>query len=336
MMERWTVIDGDGHILERDQDLLPYLEAPFNQRTRGLFPRDNWDRNMGGRLGKEVFDLESRLKDMDLMGVDISVLYPTSGLLIGAIREPDFAVALARAYNSFLADFCNQSPRLKGVAVIPVQRVHEAVKELNRAVTELGLVGVLLPGHGHGKNLGSPEFDPIYAEAERLGVPLGVHPASSFNPVGVEFDTFLCAHAIAFTSDALIQSCGIIMGGVPEKFPRLKIAFLESGCGWIPYWMERLDSHYEKRAEEAPLLKAKPSEYMRHGNIYYSCEPEEQTLSYVLEWVGEDKMLYASDYPHWDMEFPDSVEEIKKKATLTDEAKRKILGENARRLYGLP
>jgi predicted TIM-barrel fold metal-dependent hydrolase len=122
---------------------------------------------------------------------------------------------------------------------------------------------------------------------------------------------------------------------VPEQFPRLRLAYVEAGCGWIPYWMERLDEEYEKRAAEAPLLKGKPSEYMTNGRIFYSCESEEETLHYVLERAGDEIILYASDYPHWDSNYPNTVKSIAERPILSDEQKRKVLGANAKRLYRL-
>jgi predicted TIM-barrel fold metal-dependent hydrolase len=122
-------------------------------------------------------------------------------------------------------------------------------------------------------------------------------------------------------------------GGVPEKFPDLRIAFLECGCGWVPYWMDRMDEEWEKRRSEAPLLKAKPSEYMTRGNWFYAAEPEESTLPYVAERIGEDVILFASDYPHWDGGFPYMVSTVKDRQDLSEQLKQKLLGENAKRLY---
>ena len=112
---------------------------------------------------------------MDRQEIDTAVLYPTGGLLIGRIREPAYAAALCCAYNDFIADYCKVSPRLKAVANLPIYNLKESAKELNRAVTKLGLLGGMLAAQAHSKNLGSPEFYPLYEEAQRLGVPLAIH-----------------------------------------------------------------------------------------------------------------------------------------------------------------
>ncbi len=326
------VIDADGHIRERDEDLRPYLPEPYRSRDRQFYPNDNWDRSFGGKLGRMVFDLEPRLKDMDVEGIDLAVLYPTSGLSIGAVREPEFAAALCTAYNSWLAKFCKQSPRLRGVALVPVNNVPAAVKEVERAAS-IGLIGVMLAAHGHGKNLGEPEFYPLYATCERLNMAVGVH-AAQVNCEGLNrFTSFIGVHAVSHPFEQMVCATGIILGGIPELFPRLRIAYLEAGCGWVPYWMWRLDEEYEKRTPEAPLLKAKPSEYMRSGRIFYSCDPDEEMIGYVMDRLGEAVILYASDYPHWDALYPNSVKVLMANTELTEKRKKKIFDENPRRFY---
>jgi hypothetical protein len=135
--------------------------------------------------------------------------------------------------------------------------------------------------------------------------------------------------------ETFIQFAGLIYGGVPERFPKLRIAFLECGVGWVPYWMERMDEEWEKRGKvEAPLCKKKPSEYVKSGNLFFALEPEEETVPYVIERIGADKILFASDYPHWDGMFPHVVSTIRARKDIPDEAKAQILGQNAKRFYG--
>jgi predicted TIM-barrel fold metal-dependent hydrolase len=133
----------------------------------------------------------------------------------------------------------------------------------------------------------------------------------------------------------MLALSGLIYAGVPETFPNMKIAILEGCCGWIPFLMDRMDEEFEKRGwKEAPLLKRKPSEYMTSGQIYYGLEIEESTLPYVIERVGVGQLVYASDYPHWDTNWPHTVEHFLGREDLTDAQKRTILGENPQRLYG--
>jgi predicted TIM-barrel fold metal-dependent hydrolase len=330
------VIDSDAHARDTDEFLKPYLGEPYRNRRLPYIPRETYDRSLGGTLGRSGAKIEERLADMDMQEINTAVLYPTTGLGIGRIREPDYAAAVCRAYNDFIADYCKASPRLKAVANLPIHNPTEAARELNRAVTKLDLVGGMLAAQAHNKNLGSPEFYPLYEEAQRLNAPLAVH-AFGGDEAGTEiFHQFICLHTTGHPFPILRQLTGMIFGGIPELFPKLKIAFLEAGCGWIPYWMERMDEEWEKRGKaEAPLCKKRPSEYLASGRIYYGCEAEEKMISYVVGEIGSETLMYASDYPHWDMSWPESAVLIWRRKDLSLEARRNILQENARRFYNL-
>lgn len=328
------VIDADGHVRDRDADIRAYMEEPYRRRQGSLLPNDEWDSSMYGKLGMNITDVPTRLRDMDTEGIDISVLFPTGGFGVTRLPEKDYAAAFCRGYNNWIADVCKESPRLKGVGLVPFQDVPAAVAEVNRAITKLGLVGIAIGSFGMKEHLGTPTFWPIYEEIQRLNVPLLVHNSRQ-GPAGeIRFDTFLFRHTIGRPFETLLDCAALMYGGVPEKFPKLRIAFLECGCGWVPYWMDRMDEEWEKRESEAPLLKAKPSEYMTRGNWFYATEPEEGTLPYVMERVGQDLILFASDYPHWDGNFPYMVSTVRGRKDISEEAKQKILCQNAKRLYG--
>jgi uncharacterized protein len=331
-----NTIDADGHIVEKNADLLRYLPEPYSKRTGALLPSDGMDTNMGGLLGGlEGNDIPQRLRDMDTEGIDVSVLFPTSSFGVSSLVERDYAVAYARAYNDFIADVCKQTPRLRAVALVPLQNPAAAVEEANRAVTKLGLSSVAVATQGMKEHLGSQTFWPLYEELQRLNVPFCVHNRRE-GPAGeIRFDSFIFMHTIGRPVETFIQFAGLMYGGVPERFPKLRIAFLECGAGWVPYWMERMDEEWEKRGKvEAPLCKQKPSEYVKHGNWFFAMEPEEETVPYVIERIGDDKILFASDYPHWDGMFPYVTATIRGRKDISDQAKVKILGENAKRFYG--
>lgn len=334
--EAVKVIDSDAHARDLDELIKPYLPEPFRNRAPGFMPREVYDRNLGGTLGHRASKPEDRLSAMDTQEIDTAVLYPTAGLGIGRVREQAYQEALCRAYNDYIADYCKASPRLKAVANLPVGNPEEAAKELNRSVAKLGLAGAMLAAQAHNKNFGNKQFYPLYEEAERLGVPLAIHAFGGDEAGSEIFDQFICIHTTGHPFPVLRQLTGMIFGGIPELFPNLKLAFLEIGCGWLPYWMERMDEEWEKRGQaEAPLCKKRPSEYLSHGQIYYGCEPEEKSIGYVVGEIGSERIMYASDYPHWDMSWPDSAVLIWRREDLSREAKQNILRENARRLYNL-
>jgi predicted TIM-barrel fold metal-dependent hydrolase len=299
-------------------------------------PSLGMDTGMGGRLGGlEDNDIPTRLRDMDQEGIDLSVLFPTTSLSLTKVIEQDYAVAYARAYNDYIAQVCKQNSRLKGIGLLPFQDVGAAVEEVERAITKLGLVGIAVATQGMKEHLGSQSFWPIYEEIQRLNVPFCVHNRRE-GPAGeIRFDSFIFMHTMGRPVETAVQFVGLLYGGVAEKFPRLRIAFLECGVGWVPYWVERMDEEWEKRGNvEAPLCKRKPSEYVINGNWYFATEPEEGMLPYVIERIGEDKIFFASDYPHWDGIFPHVVSTIRGRKDISEQAKRKILGENAQRFYG--
>ena len=329
-------IDADGHIVERDGDVRKYLPERYSKRGRPLLPADGMDTSMGGLVGgMEDNDIPTRLRDMDQEGIEISVLFPTSSFAVNGLIERDYAIAYAAAYNDFISEICRQSPRLKGIALLPFQDPAAAVKEANRAVTKLGLAGIAVASQGMKEHLGSQTFWPIYEELQRLNVPLCVHNRRQ-GPAGeVRFDSFIFMHTIGRPVETFIQFAGLMYGGIAEQFPNLRIAFLECGVGWIPYWMERMDEEWEKRGKiEAPLCKEKPSQYIKHGNWFFAMEAEEETLPYVIERIGDDKILFASDYPHWDGMFPYVVSTIRGRKDVSERAKTNILAENAKRFYG--
>jgi uncharacterized protein len=141
-------------------------------------------------------------------------------------------------------------------------------------------------------------------------------------------------HTFSHAPEQLIACTAVIYSGLLEQFPTLRVAFLEAGAGWVPFWMEHMDGEWSKRKFDAPLLKMLPSEYMRCGRVFVSCEPEEKTLPYVAEWLGADNILFPSDYPHWDGAFPEAVNELIERQDVSDQLKRKIFCENPQRLYG--
>jgi len=240
-----NTIDADGHIVEKDADVRKHLPEPHSKRGRPLLPSDGMDTGLGGLVGGlEDCDVPTRLKDMDKEGIDTSVLFPTSSFAVNGLIERNYAVAYARAYNDFIAEVCRQSPRLKGVALLPFQQPAAAVEEANRAVSKLGLSAIAVATQGMKEHLGSQTFWPIYDELQRLNVPLCVHNRRA-GPAGeIRFDSFMFMHTIGRPVETVIQFAGLIYGGVPEHFSKLRIAFLECGVGWIPYWMERMDEEW--------------------------------------------------------------------------------------------
>ena len=334
-MKPYLVVDADGHVEESSKGLQKYLK-PEN-RGRPLWTSDSWDRNFGGALGKVNEDPHVQLEDMDADGIDVQVVYPTRGISLSAAREVDLAVDLAHAYNDWLANFCSVNPaRLKGVALVALQDVNAAIAEARRAVEQLGFIGVMMPTNVLDQDIGHKQFWPFYEEVERLGVGLGFHGGiRASQRMHGRFGSFIAVHTLAFPLECMVALTGMIYAGVPELFPKLRVAALEASCGWVPFLLDRMDVEFEKRgSREAPLLKAKPSEYMTNGQFYYAFELEESTLPYVAQRVGSDKLLYSSDYPHWDTSWPNTVRTVREREDITEEQKKQFLSDNVQSFYG--
>lgn len=351
------VIDADGHVWEPESVWEKHLDAAFQDRRPRLV-RDNRGTTRYVYEGKLIppgeglgawapegileatthrdgaFDPKLRLVDMDTEGIDVAVLFGSFGLVLNHTRDAALSAALCRAYNDWLADYCSaDSSRLKAVPAIPLVDMPRALAEARRAIGELGMVGInlsttmlSLPAHDEA-------FHPLYALAQELGVPITFH-AGGGGFVEPRLDNYALSHTCAFPFDVMYGMTCVLGGGVMERFPELRVAFLEAGCGFLPYYLERLDEHFHKRTGEMPIPRP-PSEYLAQGRVWVSCEPDESSLEWVVSRVGAERILYASDYPHWDAEFPESVRKIRDREGLGAEAKRAILGDNAAELFGL-
>ena len=333
----YKVIDGDGHVREpmaRIRELL----GPLGQRG-SIFQNDTWDRQLCNTLGQYPESPQDQLRDMDADGIDVMVMYPTAALSLGVIADDTYAAAVANAYNTAVYEFCQADPaRLKFVASLAPQALDKSVEELTRAATELGAVAAMLPTHIPLRpDWGHRWWDPLYAAAERLDIGLGFHHRSVHGEATDQrHHSFITVHTIGHPVEQMISLTSTIMGGVPERFPRLRLAFLEGGIGWVPFWMDRMDEEWEKRGKvEAPDLTRAPSAYIRGGNFYFGVECEEHTIPDGVRWGLEDTLLYSSDYPHWDADWPNTVHEVAERDDISDEVKRKMMHDNAVRFYKL-
>ncbi|HEX2174104.1 MAG TPA: amidohydrolase family protein [Dehalococcoidia bacterium] len=289
---------------------------------------------------------ETHLAAMDVEGVDVAVLYRTLAHTVAYLEtnEPDYAMALCRAFNDWLADYAKAAPdRLKGAAILTIHDPELAAEEARRAVRDLGFVAaVLMPMPINGRNLNAPECDALWAELERLNVPVGFHPTSTGTSREYVSNRFAghpnfrtLNHAASFPLELMMAMGTMIVGGVCHKFPGLRIGFLEGTCGWLPWWLHRLDDQWQKYGGgEAIKLDALPSEYFRR-QCYVSTDVDEELLRVVVDEVGDDNIVVSTDYPHEDGAYPHAIEEFLALPGVSTESKRKILWDNCARLYGL-
>jgi predicted TIM-barrel fold metal-dependent hydrolase len=289
--------------------------------------------------GQSLDDLPGRLKDLDTEGIDIQVAYPNIMATASAFDDAELAAAMCRAYNNYVGEKCKPSNgRVKAIAAVALQNPHEAAKELRRALKQLDCVGTVVPGVVGARNLDDPFFEPFFREANELGAAIGVHWITGcFDSPGQERfkDPYFYIHMVGMPFNLMIGIMTLIGGGVMEKYPRIKFVFLEIGSAWLPYWMWRMDDHYDTSSHKLSNLPKAPSEYVKGESCFVSCEPDEEGLAHTASIIGEDKIIFASDYPHGDCDFPNSVRKLRARTDLSDSLKEHILWKNAARLYNI-
>jgi predicted TIM-barrel fold metal-dependent hydrolase len=345
MPDRPPIIDADGHYMETQAEVAKYLQPPWDKRGTALWPADQpWDSDLFGSLGQPRMrglsaqqQLDVWLDLMERENFERAVLFPTGAGNIAHLQQPEFAVAVARAFNDFVAtEFNRKSNRIHAVGMLPLQCPQEAAVELRRAVSELGIIAFELVSAGLPYPLGDPFYEPVWAEAERLGAAMCVHGSRdhAYEVGAGKLRTFGEVHCYAFFASLMLQFTSIIFGAVPVRFPKVRMAFLEVGATWLPYYLDRMDEHWEKRAQmETPLLRRKPSDMVREASMWFSLEAGESLLPQAIAYLGDQHFLYASDIPHWDNEFPRSLEQLWASPELSLATKERILHQNARDLF---
>ena len=285
-------------------------------------------------------DPSERLELLDAEGLDAVILYTTVGLLWEAeLKDPELCQAYTKAYNRWICEFCSGSPRLVPTAHLSLSDPIAAARELERAVGEGAKGCYVAPFTQDAKPLGHPDHDPVFAAAQDLGVPFAIHP--TFEPQwtkGTRMGAWenvrqLRLLASVSASDGVRHQFTTLFDyGVFDRFPALKVLVLESGGGWIGYWLDRIDAVYGHTfiGTRVPL-EHKPSDYFRE-RVWISCDPDERTIPALVERFG-DRFMWASDFPHAD-HTPAYITDLDVLARAFDEpARRKFLGDNVRALY---
>jgi predicted TIM-barrel fold metal-dependent hydrolase len=373
MTRTYNVVDADGHILEPLNLWLDYIDPAYRDRAPRLVTNANGRQQLqvdaallgnaerglgaigaiGARDGHVIadgfdysqgraggFDPHKRIPDMDMDGIDAAFLYPSIGLFVGGIQDPGLAGATCRAYNRWLADYCKPYPdRLFGVAMLPMQDVDQAIKEMTFARKELGFhAGFLRPNPYNNRLIHDPVYEPFWDAAEELDFAIGFHEGASPGMPQVGVDRFQgrgAQHIISHTMEMMLAALSMIWGGVCERHPKLRVGFLESGGGWIAPWLDRMDRHFDDQGFNDSGLKTRPSEIFKK-QCWISFEPVEGCLHALADYVGPNKIMWATDYPHPDGFFPGAPKMVEKQLEgLSAETKRQVMAGGAMGFYGL-
>jgi len=371
-MTRPLIVDADGHVLEppdlwernlpsglREQAIRMRWnpDTGFDERfvedrlyaNRGVAGLGNAGQSFAGfgqgthyeDLNPAGFDPDERVKVLDAEGIDRCVLYPGLGLALGGINDPKLAAASCRVYNEWIADFAAAAPdRLIGVGALPLQDPEAAVEEVAFIAGHGLRAGFTRPNPSGGRPLHDRAFDPVYAALAEAGLPLAFHPAGLPDVTGaaVAMGGLMAPgthHALILFFDDCLTLSNLVYGGVLERHPTLQVAILECGGGWIGHWMDRLDEFLESYSWTVEPLSLKPSEYFRRQCVV-SFDPGEHTAPLLADFVGEDTLIWASDFPHSDAKYPGVVDELMEHTeAMAAPARAKLLGGNALRLYGI-
>lgn len=349
------VIDTDGHF-DEPEDVWPKLLPPSLREMAPRFVQDNQGRYrqlVGGRMKPYIpfppgakpggmsaggRDPRVRLADMDREGIDVMMMYPTTGLFFYGIPELDVTIALCRAYNDWAHEFCSASPdRLIAPVLVPQMDVGASIAELRRGVQELGQRGaVLRPNPVGGRTLDDPALDPLWSEIEALGVPLVLHEGTTQDVPqagNARYENFMFRHMVSHAFEQQMGLLSLICGGVLERHPGLRVLIVEAGVGWVPYWLDRMDHHVEKWGFASLALPLTPTEYFQR-QCFVSADSDESLLPFVVDSIGDDNVCFSTDYPHPDHAFEGIVAELTSRSDLSDATKKKILCSNAERLLG--
>jgi hypothetical protein len=275
---------------------------------------------------------------LDAIGIDVVCLFPTPMLSLGLTPRKEVEVALARAYNRWLCEeVLAQEPRIRSSLYLPLndpEATYQVVKEFGG---KKGVIGFTIVAP-HYKAVYDNAYIKTYSLIEEMGLPLVFHGAFAWGEDQsiALCNRFLAVHALGFSWFNILHCTNWLCNGMPERFPKLKVAWVESGLAWIPFVMQRLDNEWMMRSSEVPLLKRRPSDYMRE--MFYSTQPMEmvhnrEALELTFKMINaESQLMYASDYPHWDMDLPSTIYDL---PFLNEQAKRNILGGNAKRFFNL-
>src|SRR5438128_7163749 len=367
----FKVLDSDIHIIE-PPDLWPrYIDPAFREQAPHGLTEDAGDLRLalaGKGWGRVAIDADRsrrrqgrnyalnqerwrpfqergwtskiQLEAMDTEGIDVAVVYPSRGLFALTIpdMEPRLAAAMARAYNDWLYEFCQENPeRLLGAGMISPFDVNDAVSEARRAVRQLGFRGVFLrPNEVNGRNWHDPYYEALWTALEDLGVPLGFHEGagSQLRQVGEQFGAnAMLKHVYCHPVEQMLACGSFCMGGILERHPKLRVAFLEGNCSWAPFLLWRMDEHWERQGDVyAPELTMKPSEYFKR-QCFVSVECDEDAVKYVIDAIGDDRIVFATDLPHGGSRSPRAVDSLFK-LPISETSKKKILWDNCAAYYG--
>lgn len=369
MVDDYFVIDTDAHV-EESEEVWEHVEKEFRDRRPVAVTLDNapslgnvnafWlvdgrpthrpigkganltltPLTMEAARAKEIslgsqslLDLPARLRDMDTLGLDVQVVFP-SCFNRPMADDPRLETALHRAWNRWVTDTTRQvSLRLKPISIMPLQEPEEAIREA-RWAKENGAIGLGVYPMMGGRLLDDPAFEPFYATVNELDLPLCVHVGWYIPELTNLFDTVYMNVVFSIAIPSMLALGCLVKSGVFDRYPRLRAGLFEAGSTWVPYIVERLDLYYRAHGRQNWWRPSRlPSEYIAERRVYFTFEPDEGLLAPTIERLGADLFMLSSDMPHAELR-ESAAHQVARRADLSAEVKRKVFSENAIRFFG--
>ena len=355
------VADVDSHHYENEcyDEFLPFIENEVLRqlvlagRAKGrqtLMPTQVSFQDMGGRItrypmrssekteGGKPRDVQLGHRWMDAMSVDYACLFPTMLLAVGLHPSTEMEIELCFAYNRWLTEKAlpEADGRFYSMLAMPFSEPDEALRTVEMFGNRKHVTGFMITSVRH-LPVYHNSYMKVYRAMEERGLSLAFHSAVNMGePVFKSLNRFASVHALGFPFYNILHLTNWVTNGLGERFPKLPVIWIEGGLAWVPFLMQRLDHEFMLRHSEYPLLKKKPSDYMR--DMFYASQPMERVDMAALECTfrminAETQLMYASDYPHWDFDLPSTVWDL---PFLSEKAKHNILGGTAARLFKLP
>jgi uncharacterized protein len=364
-LDDYFIVDVDAHHVEFDSwhEILDHLENPVLRHNAKVMTEDwpnarrlAFSNHPAGLTFQDVFgriphqaalaepvepspehrDLTLIRRAMDSMGIKMQVIFPQPMLEMGLHPEPDIVTAMTFAYNRwFTRTILPNEKRIRTLLSLPFHDAEASIKTIREFGETPGVVGFMVTSQRH-TGVHRNGYMRIYKELEERGLPLAFHAGPSWgDSMTTTMNRFLAVHSMSFVTCNMTHMTNWIVNGLPERFPKLKLIWIESGLAWVPFMMQRLDHEYLMRQSDAPLLKRLPSEYI--AEMYFTSQPLEVTMPHMLEATfqavrAESQLMYSSDWPHWDFDVPARIAAL---PFLGEQAKRNILGETARKVFRL-
>lgn len=360
-LEEVPVIDMDVHTSFRHEeiqrDMLKHLEDPYSKEVEyylqpdhssydGLYPTDNWNRDLNGKLPTELMQVTDPQEDIEeVLSREFHVDYPIVNMLpeLNMVQQTDKALALNRATNNVLVErFLDGQDNFRGLAsVVPHDPVKSA-EEVDRMAQEDQICGVFINSTGVKTPLGDPQYDPIYQAAEDNGLPIVFHGAAApglaldFPILQHELKTYMANHALAHIYSQFLNLTSLFENGTPAKFPSLDFVFQEAGVAWLSL-IFRLNREYKQRRSEVPLLDKTPEKYVR-DQFYFATQPldepdDDGMMKQLIEMWGGDVLMFATDHPHFDIDNTEAL--LKYMNDFSEEERDKVLYGNSAEVFDI-